>query len=66
MYFFYAQWLNENIAILIALAKIQYTRDDEPSISCINKGKNIDNEVYNMSSSRRRVPYNPRILLTFY
>jgi hypothetical protein len=28
------QWLNENIAILVALAKRQYTHDDEPTISC--------------------------------
>ena len=44
------QWLNENIAIgvlhVVALAKIQYTCDDEPTISCINQDKNIDNEVY--------------------
>jgi hypothetical protein len=31
---------------LVALAKIQYTRDDEPTISCINQDKNIDKEVY--------------------
>ena len=40
------QWLNENIAILVALAKIQYTHDDEPTISCIKPRQNIDNEVY--------------------
>ena len=28
---------------LVGWAKIQYTRDDEPIISCINQGKNIDN-----------------------
>jgi hypothetical protein len=40
------QWFNENIAILVALAKIQYTHDDEPTISCIKPRQNIDNEVY--------------------
>ena len=40
------QWLNENIAILVALAKIQYTRDDEPTISGIQTKTKTDNEVY--------------------
>jgi hypothetical protein len=31
---------------MVALAKIQYTRDDEPTISCINQDKTVDNEVY--------------------
>jgi hypothetical protein len=31
---------------LVGWAKKQYTRDDEPTISCINQKKNIDNEVY--------------------
>jgi hypothetical protein len=36
---------------MVALAKIQYTRDDESTISCINQDKNIDSEVYyNMSA----------------
>jgi hypothetical protein len=50
------RWLNYPVVIshngsmktllLVVLVKIQYTRDDEPTISCINQDKNIDNEVY--------------------
>jgi hypothetical protein len=28
------------------LSKKQYTRDDEPTIFCVNQDKSIDNEVY--------------------
>jgi hypothetical protein len=37
---------NDYFNILVTLAKIQFTHDDEPTISCINQDKNIDNEVY--------------------
>ena len=47
------QWLNENIAFGCSRKNtiMQDTRDDEPTISCINQVKNIDNEVYNVASS---------------
>jgi hypothetical protein len=35
-----------NTPLLVGWAKIQYTRDDEPTISYINQDKNIDNEGY--------------------
>jgi hypothetical protein len=38
-----------NTLLLVDWAKIQYTRDDEPTIFCINQDKNIDNEVYYVS-----------------
>jgi hypothetical protein len=36
---------------------MQDTRDDEPTISCINQVKNIDNEVYNVASSSIYIDY---------
>ena len=38
-----------NTLLLVDWAKIQYTRDDEPTIFCINQDKNIDNDVYYVS-----------------
>ena len=32
--------------LLVHLAKVQYTRDDEAATFCINQDKNIVNELY--------------------
>jgi hypothetical protein len=33
-------------SLLVVLAKIQYTREGEPTISRIKQDKNLDNDVY--------------------